>query len=74
MARVLHCLKAAPLDLGEKFFAPDQALDVPDLALDDATAPRLGRIEKLRQPFVRVEVIGAVCGGACHAPMRAHHG
>jgi len=70
MARVLHGLKAAPLDLAEKFLAADQALDVPDLALDDATAPRLGRIEKLRQPFVRVEMVGE----SCHAPMRAYHG
>jgi hypothetical protein len=60
---VLDHLKSAPLDLVQEQVAPCYALHIANLALHDATAPRLGRVEELREPCLGAEVIGRPCHG-----------
>jgi hypothetical protein len=56
MAAIFDHLKAAPMDLIQKTIAPDKALHIADLPLDDTPAPSLSRAEYLRHPDFRGEV------------------
>ena len=58
MPVVLHHLKAAPLDLGQKGIAPHQTFDITDLALDDTALARLARGEKLFKPNLGGQMFG----------------
>lgn len=58
MAAILNHLKAARCRRGHEIGAPDQPLDIADLALHNAAAPRLGRVQELCQPLLGSQVVG----------------